>query len=104
DSPPARRRTPPLLHALLGERRCRDAGAGIARRTRPDEVEKRVRLARAATHLEELFRLRELAKGSKQYAAAIQAESKREVKRGEASDCYVKRRGNVRPPMSPKQY
>jgi hypothetical protein len=52
-----------------------------------------------AGHLEELCRLRELAKASKQYAAAIQAE----IKRGEAAGFYVKRRENIKPTMSREQ-
>src|SRR5215831_12201777 len=52
-----------------------------------------------ASHLEELCCLRELAKGEKQYSAAIQAE----VKRGEAAGFYVKRRENIKPPLSPEQ-
>lgn len=52
-----------------------------------------------AGHLEELCRLRELAKGERQYAAAIQAE----IKRGEAAGFYVKRRENIKPPLSPEQ-
>ena len=51
------------------------------------------------SRLEELCRLRELAKGEKQYAAAIQAE----IKRGEAAGFYVKRRENIKLPMSPEQ-
>src|SRR5215831_8394357 len=51
-----------------------------------------------AGHLEELCRLRELAKGEKQYSAAIQAE----IKRGEAAGFYVKRRENINPTMSPR--
>lgn len=46
-------------------------------------------------HLEELCRLRELAKASKQYGPAIQAE----IERGEAG-FYVKRRENIRLPLS----
>lgn len=52
-----------------------------------------------AGHLEELCRLRDLAKGEKQYSAAIQAE----IKRGEAAGFYVKRRENIKPTMSPEQ-
>ena len=52
-----------------------------------------------AGHPEKLRGLRELAKASKQYGAAIQAE----IKRGEAAGFYVKRRENVRPPMSHEQ-
>ena len=50
-------------------------------------------------HLEELRGLRELAKAEKQYAAAITAETKR----GEAAGFYVKRRENIKSPMSPEQ-
>jgi phage terminase small subunit len=49
--------------------------------------------------LEELCRLRDLAKASKQYGAAIQAE----IKRGEAAGFYIKRRENIKPTMSPEQ-
>jgi hypothetical protein len=49
-----------------------------------------------AGHLEELCRLRELAKGERQYAAAIQAE----IKRGEAAGFYLKRRENIKSTMS----
>jgi len=52
-----------------------------------------------ASHLEELCRLRELAKGSKQYGAAIQAE----IKRGEVAGFYVKRRENIKSPMTRDQ-
>jgi len=49
--------------------------------------------------LDELRHLRELAKGSGQYAAAITAETKR----GEAAGFYIKRRENITPPLSPGQ-
>ena len=49
-----------------------------------------------AGHLEELCQLRDLAKGEKQYSAAIQAE----IKRGEAAGFYVKRRENIKPTIS----
>jgi hypothetical protein len=52
-----------------------------------------------AGHLQELCRLRELAKACKQYNAAIQAE----IKRGEAAGSYVKRRENIKSPLSPEQ-
>src|SRR5262249_15112004 len=45
-----------------------------------------------ASHLEELCRLRDLAKASKQYGAAIQAE----IKRGEAAGFYIKRGENIK--------
>ena len=44
-----------------------------------------------AVHLEELRRLRDLAREKGQFAAAIQAE----IKRGEVVGFYVKRRENV---------
>ena len=50
-------------------------------------------------HLEELCRLRELAKASKQYGPTIQAE----IKRGEAAGFYVKRRENIKPTMTPEE-